>query len=113
MYYSRLQFLNRLKALQNLLSSDDDDNFPQAILLIPGIDGRNNKEATKTVKYILEGSHGEDLYKGGFEHDSLDDVIILIQESKLSIFYGIEAKKQFGTLLLSVYPSYLYKQIEF
>ena len=104
MFYSKLQFLNRLKALQNLLSSDDD-NFPQAMLLIPGIDGRNNKEAIKTVKYLLEGSHGEDLYKGGFDHDSLDDIIILIQESKLSIFYGIEAKKQFGSLLLSAYPS--------
>ena len=104
MYYTKLQFLNRFKALQNLISSDDP-NFPQAILLIPGLDGRNNKEATKTVKYLLEGAHGEDLYKGGFDEDSLDDVVILIQESKLSIFYGAQAKKRFGPLLLSAYPS--------
>lgn len=101
--YSNLQFLNRLNFFQNLLSSSDS-KFPEAFLLVPGIDGRNNKGSMRAIKYLFEGSYGEDLFKGVFTDDSLDDIIVLIQESRLSLFWGNQAKENFGMKVFSAYP---------
>ena len=101
--YSGLKFTSRLKNFQNLLSSSDP-KLPEAFLFVPGIDGRNNKGSLKAIKYLFEGSFGEDLHKNGFDHDCLDDIILLIQESKISIFWSNEARNFFSPQILSSYP---------
>jgi hypothetical protein len=58
----------------------------------------------RAIKYLFEGSYGEDLFKGVFSEDSLDDIIVLIQESKLSVFWGNQAREKYGTTLFSAYP---------
>jgi hypothetical protein len=95
--FSNAIFLNRLRLLQSLItpfqpkSTSYDHNIPEAILIIPGVDGRNNKEAIKLLKYLFEGATGDELFAGGsgssLENDCLEETIFLIKEDSISVFW--------------------------
>ena len=92
-YYKEMElevvyFLQRLHQLQSLCSSRNSD-LPNALLFIPGADGRNNKGSSKVLKYLFFGSVGKDLDDGFLEgkYDSLEEMVLLIQDTSVSVFY--------------------------
>ena len=96
--------MNRLRNLQNIVSSTDD-NFPYAIAIIPGIDGRYNKGSLKCLKYLFQGSTGDDLFRGSIEIDSMEDMVFVIQETSVSVFWNSEVKAAIGDIINSSCPS--------
>jgi hypothetical protein len=89
-------FLNRIRLLQSLLTSFQpksyEHNIPEAILIVPGVDGRNNKEAIKLLKYLFEGATGDELHSGGsLDNDCLEEAIILIKEASISVFWRLSS----------------------
>lgn len=81
-------FLHRLKSLQRLCSGSNS-NFPMGILIVPGLDGRSNKAAIQLIKYLFCGSVGKDLLEGilDTEFEPLEEIILLIQESSISVLW--------------------------
>lgn len=100
----RSQFLNRLKSLQSLCSIHNS-KFPNGLLIIPGPDGRNNKGSLCLINYLFGGACGKDLFETVLdpEYDSLEEMILLIQETSVSVFWTKEARDAIGEILLS-YP---------
>jgi hypothetical protein len=82
----KMRFLQRVKQLQNLCSSGNP-NFPDALLFVPGQDGRNNKGSQIILKYLFQLSVGKELFEGSLDErlESLEESVILIQENTLSI----------------------------
>eukprot|EP01041_Mallomonas_annulata_P000798 gene798-1550_t len=93
-------FLHRLRQLQQYCSCTNR-NFPHALLFIPGPDGRHNKGSNVFLKYLFLGSVGKDLLDGFLEtkYEALEETILLVQESSISVFYSHEAKALIGPLL--------------
>lgn len=81
-------FLSRLHALQRLCS-DNDPMYPSSLLFIPGPDGRYNKGSLNILKYLFEGATGKYLFDGAMDEnmESLEDMILLIQQSSVSVFW--------------------------
>ncbi len=81
-------FWNRLKSLQ-WLCSEDDENAPKALLIVPGPDGRNNASAIRLIKYLFKGSVGKDLFDDTLDtnYESLEDMILLIKQNTVSVLY--------------------------
>jgi len=88
MLYSSTLFLNRLNHLRSICSTTNSD-LPFALLAVPGPDGRNNKGSVIVLKYLFFGSTGHDLLEGALEssQEGIEDSIILVTDSSLSIFY--------------------------
>jgi hypothetical protein len=86
--FAKIFFLNRLRSLQ-WLCSDTDEGYPKALLFVPGQDGRNNPNSMHTLKYLLKGSVGSDLFDDilDTEFEALEDVVFLIKETTMSIIY--------------------------
>lgn len=84
----------RLRALQRLCSNSDDQ-YPAALLLVPGLDGRHNKGSITIIKYLFSGSIGQDLLQGVLSDylDALEESVVLIQETSVSIVCTREAKE--------------------
>lgn len=87
-------FRTRLSSLQRLVSNDDVD-YPSAILLVPGLDGRNTKGSQIALKYLFEGACGKELLEGNLPDfmECLEEMVLLIQESSISVIYTHEMKK--------------------
>lgn len=90
--------MHRLKSLQNLCRGSEVGH-PNALLIIPGIDGRNNKESTTLLKYIFSGAAGWELLDSSVADDALEDIVLLIQMASISVIYTSSARRICGTLL--------------
>lgn len=88
--------LHRIRTLQNLCGSDAD---PAALLIIPGIDGRNNANSMSLLKYIFGKSIGIELFDSSVIDNSLDEMVLLIQRDSVSAIYSSIAKELCGSLL--------------
>jgi hypothetical protein len=79
-------FVNRLNALQRLCS-DTDNNFPKALLFVAGQDGRYNKGSITLLKYLFRGCVSKELFDETLDslHEPLEDIVILIKRSSVSI----------------------------
>ena len=88
-------FLNRLQALQRLCSGSDDSS-PVGLLFVPGPDGRNNRGSLTVLKYLFEGSVGKELFEGLLDDslECLEEIVLLIQETSVSVIYTHEMKKK-------------------
>jgi hypothetical protein len=84
----KINFLNRLSALQNLCS-DHDNYYPSCLLFIPGSDGRYNKGSILLLKYLFMGAIGKDLFDDTLDasYDALEEIVILIKQTSVSIIY--------------------------
>ena len=84
----RKSFETRLKSLQRLCSNNDSQ-YPASLLFISGPDGRNNKGSQTILKYLFDGSINKDLNDGVLDEtlEILEECVLLIQESTLSIVY--------------------------
>lgn len=87
-YYSG----HRIKALQRILRSSGNGE-PTALLIVPGLDGRNNKESMTLLKFIFFGSVAMDLFQNSLVDDALEEMVLLIQENSVSMIYSSAAKK--------------------
>lgn len=87
------QLRNRLSSLQRLCSNDDKD-YPQALLFIAGQDGRSNKGTMNVLKYLLRGSVGKELMDDTLdaEFEVIEDVIFMVQSDSLSVIWSHEMK---------------------
>lgn len=83
-----ISFLQRIQSLQRLCSSSDP-NYPVALLFVCGQDGRNNKGSFSILKYLFQFGVGKDLLDGSIdmEFESLEDLIILIQQTSVSVVW--------------------------
>lgn len=81
-------FTNRLSAVQKLCS-DTDPNFPRALLFVPGQDGRYNRGSITLLKYLFKGCVSTELFDEtlGSEDEILEDMVILVRESSLSVVW--------------------------
>ncbi len=98
---------NRLNSLQSLCSPTDLE-LPMAILLISGMDGRQNKYSISLMKYLLLDGSCQELVEtslNGDELEVLDEVILLIQQTSISIFWTRKAKELIGARLRSTCPT--------
>ena len=96
----------RLRVLQGLCSSVDPD-APYALLLLPGIDGRNNKGSAILLKYLFMGSIGKDLVDASLDgtiEEVLSEMVLLIQESSVSVFWTNKARAMVGEALFQACP---------
>lgn len=86
----RYHFLHRLKSLQSLCSSENP-KYPDALVFIPGIDGRQNKGSQIILKYLFQGSVGRELYEGilDTQFEALEEIVLVIQESSVSVFWRL------------------------
>ena len=91
---------HRIKTLQKTLRLSRNGN-PTALLIVPGLDGRNNKESMTLLKFIFFGSVAMDLFKNSLVDDALEEMILLILENSVSIVYNSTAKKICGDALSS------------
>jgi hypothetical protein len=88
--------LHRIRTLQNLCGSDA---HPAALLIIPGIDGRNNANSMSLLKYIFGNSVGMELFDSSVIDNSLDEMVLLIQRDSISAIYSSIAKEICGSVL--------------
>lgn len=88
--------IHRIRTLQNLCGSDAD---PAALLIIPGIDGRNNANSMSLLKYIFGKSVGIELFDSSVIDNSLDEMVLLIQRDSVSAIYSSIAKELCGSVL--------------
>ena len=96
--FKSCSFLHRLQTLQNLcLGSNAGD--PVALLIIPGIDGRNNKESMTLMKYLIGGVTGRELLDNSVMDDALEEIVLLIQSTSVSVIYSKAAKNICGSVL--------------
>lgn len=112
-------FAARLASLQRLCSNDiatlSGRERPSALLLVPGIDGRNNKDALVVLKYLFEGSCGRDLLEANLPDflECLEEMVLLVQETSVSLLCTQAMRKVLrpwldslgGSLLLEYLPS--------
>jgi hypothetical protein len=89
----RAMFLQRLRQLQTLCSSSLAD-YPQALLFVPGPDGRGNKGGSIFIKYLFQFSTGKELFEGSIASalEPLEDAVFLIQEHSVSAILSSEAR---------------------
>lgn len=82
-------FFRRLNELQSLCSSVESNIY--ALLVICGSDGKNNRGARNLLKYLFCGAVGKELYddSGEGEVEDMEDVVLLIQQSSLSIMWRL------------------------
>lgn len=87
-YLERANFLNRLSALQRLCS-DHDKNFPNALLFVPGQDGRNNKGSITVLKYLFRGCVSKELFDETVEaaFEPLEEIVFLVKQSSLTVIW--------------------------
>lgn len=92
-------FLQRLNSLQRLCSSTDS-RFPNALLFVVGPDSRSNKGSLNVLKYLFQGATGLYLLEGALDShfEPLEEVVLLIQELSVSIFWSHRAKESLGPL---------------
>jgi hypothetical protein len=83
---------HRIKALQRILRSSSNGKTT-ALLIVPGLDGRNNKESMTLLKFIFFGSVAMDLFQNSLVDDALEEMVLLIQENSVWIVYSSAAKK--------------------
>jgi hypothetical protein len=81
-------FLHRLKSLQCLCSTTNSQ-LPNALLFIPGPDGRHNRGSVSILKYLFQGAVGKEIYEGLVDDrlESLEEIILLVQETSVSVFW--------------------------
>lgn len=93
-------FLHRLSNLQALCSSTNLE-LPNALVFIPGLDGKQNKGSFMILKYLFQGSVGRDIYEASLDEDldCLEEIVLLIQESSVSVFWSNAAKAVVGPIL--------------
>lgn len=80
-------FLFRIRSLQRLCGAAD--GLPCALLFVAGADGRYNKGSASILKYLFFGAVGKDLMENSLdaEYECLDNVVLLIQQSSVSILW--------------------------
>ena len=91
----RRGFESRLQSLQRLCSSSDEQ-YPSGLLFVPGVDGKSNKGSATILKYLFEGAVNHDLLDGILSDklETLEEMILLIQETSVSVVYTHEMKEQ-------------------
>jgi hypothetical protein len=74
-------------------------------LVIAGQDGRHNKGSMQIIKYLFTGSVSKELLDGNLDisHDCLEEIVLLIQETSISVILTHEMKNIIGHYLDS-YP---------
>lgn len=87
-------YASRLRSLQRLVS-DADLSYPNALLFVPGLDGRNNKGSLMVLKYLFEGAAGKELLEGSLTDvfECLEEMVLLVQEGCVSVIYTREMRK--------------------
>ena len=95
----------RLRALQRLCSNENT-NYPQGILVVPGPDGRNNKFAIQILKYLFLTSLGKDLLDAliDTQYECLEEIVLLIQENSVSVIWNEQIKSLIGSVLFQGCP---------
>ena len=93
-------FLHRLSNLQALCSSSNLE-LPNALVFVPGLDGKQNKGSLMILKYLFQGAVGRDLYEASLDEglDCLEEIVLVIQESSVSIFWSNAAKAVISPIL--------------
>lgn len=93
-------FLHRLSSLQALCSTTNDE-LPDALVFIAGLDGKQNKGSMMVMKYLFQASTGRDIYEASLEEhlDCLEECVLVIQESSVSVFWNQASKKAVGPTL--------------
>lgn len=94
-------FIHRIETLQKLCLGINEGD-PTALLIIPGIDSRNNKESMTLLKYLFNGSVGRELNDNSMVEDSLEEMVFLIQETSVSVIYDSNSKKICSPLLSAI-----------
>lgn len=86
-------FEPRLRSLQRLCSNSSD-LYPSGLLFVPGPDGRHNKGSSTILKFLFSGSIGHDLLEGVLneELECLEEMILLVQETSVSVVYTRDMK---------------------
>lgn len=91
--YTPVASRNRLRFVQHLcrVSGDSTDTAPDAILCLPGADGRYAPGATSLLKYLLLGSSGASLVgaHGGVDpaHEALEDCVLVVSCDRVAVFH--------------------------
>jgi hypothetical protein len=93
-------FLHRLSNLQALCSSSNLE-LPNALVFVPGLDGKQNKGSYMILKYLFQGAVGRDIYEASLDDalDCLEEMVLVIQESSVSVFWSNAAKSVVGPIL--------------
>jgi hypothetical protein len=86
--------------LQALCSSSNLE-LPNALVFVPGLDGKQNKGSFMILKYLFQGAVGRDIYEASLDEalDCLEEIVLIIQESSVSIFWSNAAKAVIGPIL--------------
>jgi hypothetical protein len=101
-----VQFLrHRLRILQSQCSAKNPDK-PDAIICIAGLDGGNNQGSLSVLKYLLLGANGKDLIDPSLDSDEdyLEELVMLVQEHSVSVFWTLEIRHRIGDTLRQVCP---------
>jgi hypothetical protein len=93
-------FLHRLSNLQALCSSSNLE-LPNALVFVPGLDGKQNKGSLMILKYLFQGAVGRDIYEASLDEslDCLEEIVLVIQESSVSVFWSNAAKAAISPIL--------------
>jgi hypothetical protein len=78
-------YWNRLRSLQSLCNQGDESL--NALVFIPGPDGRNNPMAVRVMKYLFKGSVGKDLFDDILDEsmELLEDMVLVVQPDAISL----------------------------
>lgn len=95
--------LHRFQTLQKLCIVDNVGD-PTALLIIPSIDGRNNKESMTLLQFLFAGTVGWGLLDNRPINEALEEIVLLIQENSVSVIYNSTAKRACYSIL-SVCPN--------
>lgn len=102
-------YWNRLKLLQSISTSftqGDEEIKLDALVFIPGPDGRNNSMAIRVLKYLFKGAIGADLFDDTLDnyYEALEDIILIIEEHSVRIIYTESMKKVISNII-SIFPN--------
>lgn len=71
-------FRNRMAALQSTLD--------KPVIIIPGVDGGHNQGSQQLIKFLFLGESGLNLHNCSIDDDELEELVLTVSPSHLSIF---------------------------
>jgi len=80
--YKTLDFLHRLKLVQSVILKNELD----ALLLINGSDGLNNKENAKIINWLFKGNNGSIIESDTYLDALFEESFVIISREGLSLF---------------------------
>jgi len=93
---------DRLRIIQDLCQSLELD----AILAVPGVDGRRNDGAGPLINYLFFGACGSELNVSSTKYEEMDDILLAIAPDSVSLFCP-PAAKAFIEQIVELWPNML------